>query len=241
MPMRADAPSFIPKMNRNAPSFIPSDVAASNIQRRFRGNRTRNLTKKKDRAAKAIQSRFRGNRSRTGKSKQWGLPFPKSRRDELVDPYLTRRIMDESITNLRDGIYGIEDEIEDLERKFVSNRRNLDKINDQLNNPNSALSRGKQAKQDRFENYLDQETEKRMDQFNGLPDYQFYDYVREKIQDEYDADDYAKYKLDYDRDDPELSSQQNKKLFDLSKKYTDAIADKRLYELAEENIMEERD
>ena len=50
--------------------------------------------------------------------------------------------MDESITNLR-GIYGIEDEIEDLERKVVSNRK-FDKINDQLNNPNSACVENKQ-------------------------------------------------------------------------------------------------
>ena len=241
MPMRADVPSFNPGLSIHSNSFIPRSVAASNIQRIVRGNRERKLTKKKERAAKNIQSRFRGNRSRTGKSEKWGLPFPASRRDGNFDPILQKRIINESNTNIRDGIFGIDEEIQNLERRFVDNRIGIDRIDEQLEDPMSYLSLGRNAKQDRVDEYFDQETKRRMEENPDLPEHQDSDNVREMVQDEYDADNYSEYRLDYERSNPELSDDTNKELFNLSQKYTDSIADRNMYESTEKNILEERD
>ena len=121
--MEPDASQFIPgfdrghgttnRMSVNSPSFIPGtgrirESAAKDIQRNVRGSRSRrNLTQKKQAASK-IQSRVRGNRSRTDKRR--GLRYPQYDNFDFRD--FQKRIFEESMYGLRDGLYPIKEDIE---------------------------------------------------------------------------------------------------------------------------------
>jgi hypothetical protein len=147
MSLNPNAQSFIPKMNVNAPNFSMNS---------YTNTARKNLTRKKQAATK-IQSRFRGNRSRTGKSKRWGLPFSKLKRDENFDPLLQKRVFNESLTGRRDGILGVEDDIDELERDNKYLQTLIDYNLKEFKNPKSIYSIGKKAKQERLERYMKSE------------------------------------------------------------------------------------
>jgi len=184
--MNPNAPSFVPgfdmdhrtphRMSVNTPSFIPGSIrerAAKDIQRSVRGSRARrNLTQKKQAASK-IQSRVRGNRSRTGKSKQWGLPYPQSRRDLDFEPQLQKRIFEESMYGLREGLEPIREDIELHSRNIEQLEKELEKIERDEANPDSRFNLGKRTDETKKERYLEYEvknTKELMDKMNKNPE-----------------------------------------------------------------------
>ena len=147
--MNPEAQSFYPnKLNINSQSYIPLSIkenAAKNIQKNVRGNATRrNLTQKKQAASK-IQSRIRGNRSRKGKSQDWGLPYPQSMRNLDFDPLLQRRIFEESMYGMREGLEPIREDIEYQTRQVKDTQRILDEIDREEYDPNSRYNIAKEA------------------------------------------------------------------------------------------------
>jgi hypothetical protein len=184
--MNPNAPSFVPgfdmdhrtphRMSVNTPSFIPGSIrekAANEIQRSVRGSRARrNLTQKKQAASK-IQSRVRGNRSRTGKSKQWGLPYPQSRRDLDFEPQLQKRIFEESMYGLREGLEPIREDIELHSRNIEQLEKELEKIERDEANPDSRFNLGKRTDETKKERYLEYEvknTKELMDKMKKNPE-----------------------------------------------------------------------
>jgi len=168
--MNPNAPSFVPgfdmdhrtphRMSVNTPSFIPGSIrerAAKDIQRSVRGSRARrNLTQKK-KAASKIQSRVRGNRSRTGKSKQWGLPYPQSRRDLDFEPQLQKRVFEESMYGLREGLEPIREEIELHSRNIKQLEKDLENIEREEADSGSRYNLGKRTDETKKERYLEYE------------------------------------------------------------------------------------
>ena len=245
MSLNPNAQSFAPRMDINAPSFVPQSFrnAARNIQRTFRGNTARkNLTRKK-KAATKIQSRLRGNRSRTGKSERWGLPFPNSRRDIDVDPFLRRRVYNESLTGRREGILGVEDEIDELERDNRYFQKLIDQTEKDYQNPKSAYSMGKKAKQARLERYTRSAargTKGRLDAIaeeSGKESQQYADTLQEAmghedLEDIYESfleanqdEPYIYYDPNAEASDPNLSPNSNMREERLSKLYVDREID----------------
>ena len=245
MSLNPNTQSFTPQMDINAPPFVPQSFsnAARNIQRTYRGNTARkNLTRKKQAVTK-IQSRLRGNRSRTGKSERWGLPFPKSRRDLDVDSYLKRRVYNESLSGRREGILGVEDEIDELERDNRYFQKLTHQTEKDSQNPKSAYSMGKKAKQARFERYTRSAargTKGRLDAIaeeSGKESQQYHDALQEAMGHE-DLEDIYESFLEADQDepyiyydpnaeasDPNLSPNSNMREERLSKLYVDRELD----------------
>lgn len=256
MSLNPNAQSFVSRMNINAPSFVPHSLtnAAKNIQRTYRGNNARrNLTRKKQAATK-IQSRLRGNRSRTGKSEKWGLPFPKSRRDLDVDPFLRRRVYNESLTGRREGVIGVEDEIDELERDNRYFQKLIDQTEKDSKNPKSTYSMGKKAKQARLERYSRSAArgiKGRLDAIaeeSGKQSQQYADALQEAmgyedLEDIYESflesnrdEPYIYYDPNAEASDPNLSPNSNMREERLSKLYVDREIDNNMYNrMIEEN------
>jgi len=150
------------RLNSNAMAFIPGQSftpglnrssAVRTMQKTYRGNKSRRALTKKKQAASKIQSRLRGNRSRTGKSKQWGLPYPDSKRDLDFDPKLQRRIMGESIYGIRDGLQSVRDSIESRGVRVKGYEQKLSKIKEEKENEKGMYNLGRLADEEKKDRY----------------------------------------------------------------------------------------
>ena len=166
--MEPDASPFIPgfdrghgttnRMSVNSPSFIPGtgrirESAAKDIQRNVRGSRARrNLTQKKQAASK-IQSQVRGNMSRTDKRR--GLRYPQYDNFDFRD--FQKRIFEESMYGLRDGLYPIKEDIEYQTNRLKDNDKLLEKIQKEEDNPYSKYNIGMKVDGTKKERYLQSE------------------------------------------------------------------------------------
>ena len=138
--------SFDPQSNRNS--------AAKTMQKLYRGNNTRKKMTQKKQAASKIQSRLRGNWSRTGKSQQWGLPYPQSRRNSPFEPQLQKRIFEESMYGLREGLEPIKEDIDYQTNKLKNFEQKLENIREEESNPNSKYNIGRDADETKKERYI---------------------------------------------------------------------------------------
>jgi len=141
--MDINSQSFFPQSNRNS--------AAKTMQKLYRGNNTRKKMTQKKQAASKIQSRLRGNRSRTGKSQQWGLPYPQY---DNFDTNLQKRIFEESMYGLREGLYPIKEDIEYQTNRLKDNDKLLEKIQKEEDNPYSKYNIGMKVDGSKKERYL---------------------------------------------------------------------------------------
>jgi len=144
--MDINSQSFFPQSNRNS--------AAKTMQKLYRGNNTRKKMTQKKQAASKIQSRLRGNWSRTGKSQQWGLPYPQSRRDLPFEPQLQKRIFEESMYGLREGLEPIKEDIDYQTNKLKNFEQKLENIREEESNPNSKYNIGRDADETKKERYI---------------------------------------------------------------------------------------
>jgi hypothetical protein len=167
IPLRQDTHIY---MNQDKP-FIPGmskSSATKTMQKIYRGNKIRrDLTQKKQSASK-IQSRLRGNRSRTGKSQQWGLPYPQSKRDLDFDPLLQKRIFEESMYGLREGLEPIKEDIDYQTNKLRDFEQILENIREEESNPNSKYNIGRDAHETKKERYLQVEIKRIKESMNKI-------------------------------------------------------------------------
>ena len=139
--MDINSQSFFPQSNRNS--------AAKTMQKLYRGNNTRKKMTQKKQAASKIQSRLRGNRSRTGKRRV--LPYPQYGN---FDTNLQKRIFEESMYGLREGLYPITEDIEYQTNRLKYNDKLLEKIQKEEDNPYSKYNIGMKVDGSKKERYL---------------------------------------------------------------------------------------
>jgi len=175
MPLKASASNFVPRMNPNANTFVPQmnpnantfvpqmfsnspkkisrGTAARNIQRRYRGNKSRNLTKRKN----------------------------NTNMNRPIDYNVQRNIMDRYI--LQDDYDGdLEDNVDRLKTKLELNMiARQTRLDDELKRLPSRLDRIEKGKEEQRLRHRRARTKRVIRAMSRLPDDQRQDYIPNRV------------------------------------------------------------